>query len=121
MTSTTPTKDQIPNPDRRLMPRFRVTTKVRISNGKTAKIFRAENLSAKGTFIRTSGLNLKVGQQIELVFAITTGNVDKLHRRTAIVKHITKGGTGFELLPMTPQQFVAAPTKAPDVVPPQVQ
>ena len=35
------------------------------------------------------------GQQVELAFAINLGAVTKLHRRTAVVAHVSRGGTGL--------------------------
>ena len=42
---------------------------------------------------RTS--DLRKGQQVELAFAINLGAVTKLHRRTAVVAHVSRGGTGL--------------------------
>ena len=56
---------------------------------------KAVNLSATGVFIETSNLGLRKGQHVELAFAINLGAVTKLHRRTAVVAHISRGGTGL--------------------------
>ena len=40
-------------------------------------------------------LGLRKGQTVELAFAISLGVVTKLHRRTAVVAHISRGGTGL--------------------------
>jgi hypothetical protein len=32
---------------------------------------------------------------VELAFAISLGAVTKIHRRTAVVAHISRGGTGL--------------------------
>ena len=53
------------------------------------------NLSATGVFIQTTNLGLRKGQNVELVFAINLGAVTKLHRRTAVVAHVSRGGTGL--------------------------
>jgi hypothetical protein len=55
---------------------------------------KAVNLSATGVFIRTSGLGLRKGQKVELAFAINLGTIT-LHRRTAVVAHVSGGGTGL--------------------------
>jgi hypothetical protein len=39
--------------------------------------------------------NVRKGQQVELAFAIDLGAVTKLHRRSAVVAHISGGGTGL--------------------------
>lgn len=59
------------------------------------RLCKAINLSATGVFIRTVGLGLRKGQQVSLAFAIDLGAVTKLHRRTAIVAHVSGGGTGL--------------------------
>ena len=44
---------------------------------------------------RQMHLGLRKGQQVQLAFAINLGLVTKIHRRTAIVAHVTRGGTGL--------------------------
>jgi hypothetical protein len=56
---------------------------------------KAVNLSATGVFIRTSGLGLRKGQKVQLAFAINLGAITKLHRRSAVVAHVSGGGTGL--------------------------
>jgi hypothetical protein len=82
--------------ERRLHTRHRARTTVYIMMpaGKR-RLCRAINLSANGVFIRTASLGLRKGQQVELAFAIDLGQVTKVHRRTAIVAHISGGGTGL--------------------------
>jgi hypothetical protein len=82
--------------ERRLHTRHRARTSVYITqpNG-TKKLCRAVNLSATGVFIHTSNLGLRKGQQVELSFAINLGTVTKIHRRTATVAHVSRGGTGL--------------------------
>jgi hypothetical protein len=82
--------------ERRLHTRHRARTTVYIMmpQGKR-RLCRAINLSANGVFIRTASLGLKKGQQVELAFAIDLGAVTKVHRRTAVVAHISGGGTGL--------------------------
>ena len=82
--------------ERRLHTRHRARTTVYIMmpTGKR-RLCRAINLSANGVFIRTASLGLKKGQQVELAFAIDLGVVTKVHRRTAVVAHISGGGTGL--------------------------
>jgi hypothetical protein len=56
---------------------------------------RAMNLSATGVFIETTNLGLRKGQHVELTFAVSLGTVTKLHRRFAVVAHVSRGGTGL--------------------------
>ena len=51
--------------------------------------------AATGVFIETSNLGLRKGQQVVLSFAINLGTITKLHRRTAVVAHVSRGGTGL--------------------------
>ena len=82
--------------ERRLHTRHRARTTVYISvPGGNRKLCRAVNLSATGVFIETSNLGLRKGQQVELSFAINLGAITKLHRRTAVVAHVSRGGTGL--------------------------
>lgn len=91
----TPDKDTL-QLERRLHTRHRARTTVYITvpAGKK-KLCRAVNLSATGVFIQTANLGLRKGQQVELSFAINLGTVTKIHRRTAIVAHVSRGGTGL--------------------------
>ena len=59
------------------------------------RLCRASNLSASGVFVETGNLGLRRGQTVELAFAISLGTVTKIHRRTAVVAHISRGGTGL--------------------------
>lgn len=82
--------------ERRLHTRHRARTIVYILlPGGHRRLCKAVNLSATGVFIRTSSLGLRKGQRVELAFAINLGSVTKLHRRTAVVAHISGGGTGL--------------------------
>jgi hypothetical protein len=81
--------------ERRLHTRHRARTTVYIVMPGVRRLCRAINLSANGVFIRTSSLGLRKGQQVELAFAIDLGAVTKLHRRSAVVAHISGGGTGL--------------------------
>ena len=82
--------------ERRLHTRHRARTIVYIimPDGRRS-LCKAVNLSATGVFIRTSGLGLRKGQKVELAFAINLGTITKLHRRTAVVAHVSGGGTGL--------------------------
>lgn len=82
--------------ERRLHTRHRARTIVYITvPGGRRKLCKAINLSATGVFIETSNLGLRKGQQVVLSFAINLGTITKLHRRTAVVAHVSRGGTGL--------------------------
>jgi hypothetical protein len=38
---------------------------------------------------------LRKGEQVVLSFAIDLGAITKVHRRTAVVAHVSRGGTGL--------------------------
>ena len=82
--------------ERRLHTRHRARTTVYITTpGGKRKLCKAVNLSATGVFIETTNLGLRKGQHVELAFAINLGSITKLHRRTAVVAHVSRGGTGL--------------------------
>ena len=82
--------------ERRLTTRHRARTTVYLLlPGRRRRLCRASNLSASGVFVETADLGLRRGQTVELAFAISLGIVTKIHRRTAVVAHISRGGTGL--------------------------
>ena len=82
--------------ERRLTTRHRARTTVYvILPGRKRRLCRARNLSASGVFVETGDMGLRKGQTVELSLAISLGVVTKLHRRTAVVAHISRGGTGL--------------------------
>ena len=82
--------------ERRLHTRHRARTTVYIllPDGQR-RLCKAVNLSATGVFIETTNLGLRKAQQVVLSFAINLGTITKLHRRTAVVAHVSGGGTGL--------------------------
>jgi hypothetical protein len=84
--------------ERRLHTRHRARTTVYLSvGGRSGKLCRAHNLSANGVFVETCNLGLAKGTIVELAFAINLGKVTKIHRRQAIVAHVSQGGTGLRM------------------------
>lgn len=97
--------------ERRLHTRHRARTTVYITvPGAPRRLCRAVNLSATGVFIQTSNLGLRKGQQVQLAFAINLGTVTKVHRRTAVVAHVSRGGTGLMMEAYSTQASAAART-----------
>ena len=95
MNKNTPSNEAL-HVERRLHTRHRARTTVYITiPGGRKKLCRAVNLSATGVYIQTANLGLRKGQQVELSFAINLGTITKIHRRTAIVAHVSRGGTGL--------------------------
>ena len=84
--------------ERRLHTRHRARTTVYVvMSGRKSRICRAKNLSANGVFVETENLGLQKGSVVELAFAINLGSVTKIHRRTAVVAHVSSGGTGLKM------------------------
>jgi hypothetical protein len=82
--------------ERRLTTRHRARTTVYVLlPGRKRRICKAKNLSASGVFVETADMGLRRGQTVELAFAICLGTVTKIHRRSAVVAHISRGGTGL--------------------------
>jgi hypothetical protein len=63
--------------------------------GQRRRLCRARNLSATGVFVETGELGLRKGQSVQLAFAINLGVVTRIHRRSAVVAHVSRGGTGL--------------------------
>ena len=84
--------------ERRLHTRHRARTTVYvIMSGRKSRICKAKNLSANGVFVETRNLGLVKGSIVELAFAINLGTITKIHRRKAVVAHVSRGGTGLKM------------------------
>lgn len=84
--------------ERRLHMRHRARASVYLmAPGRKGSLCRAHNLSANGVFVETRNLGLAKGSIVELAFAINLGNVTKIHRRQAVVAHVSHGGTGLRM------------------------
>lgn len=84
--------------ERRLHTRHRARATVYLMlPGRKGSLCRAHNLSANGVFVETRNLGLAKGSIVELAFAINLGTVTKIHRRQAVVAHVSRGGTGLRM------------------------
>jgi hypothetical protein len=82
--------------ERRLHSRHRARATVYIVvPGRRGTLCKAHNLSANGVFVETR--NLAKGSIVELAFAINLGAITKIHRRKAVVAHVSRGGTGLKM------------------------
>jgi len=82
--------------ERRLLERSKVSTTVYLASpGSRLKRCRARNLSAMGVFLQIRSLGLPAGTVVSLVFAVTLGEVVRLHRRKAVVAHVSTEGAGL--------------------------
>jgi hypothetical protein len=84
--------------ERRLHSRHRAKATVYlVVPGRRGSLCKAHNLSANGVFVETRNLGLAKGSIVELAFAINLGTITKIHRRKAIVAHVSRGGTGLKM------------------------
>jgi hypothetical protein len=84
--------------ERRLHSRHRARATVYlVAPGRRGALCKANNLSANGVFVETRNLGLAKGSIVELAFAINLGSITKIHRRKAIVAHVSRGGTGLKM------------------------
>jgi hypothetical protein len=82
--------------ERRLLERSKVSTVVYLAvPGSRFHRCRAKNLSAMGVFLEMRSMGLPAGTIVNLVFAVTLANTIRLHRRRAIVTHISEHGAGL--------------------------
>jgi hypothetical protein len=95
--------------ERRLHSRHRAKATVYlVVPGRRGSLCRAHNLSANGVFVETRNLGLAKGSIVELAFA-NLGTITKIHRRKAIVAHLT----GRNCLKWNATRRAEAPTGAP--------
>lgn len=84
--------------ERRRVGRGRVDSNVFLLVDGERRRHHASNLSASGIFLDGAGRDLAVGHRVELVFPVTLKDVVRLHRRRAVVAHVTRAGVGLRLL-----------------------
>jgi len=84
--------------ERRLHTRHQERTTVYIkAPGGQGKVCQSHNLSANGAFVSSQNLGLPTGCVVDVAFAVEQGTITRLHRRTAVVAHVTQGGTGLRM------------------------
>jgi hypothetical protein len=89
-------QQRIGSMERRLLERNKVATTVFLSvpGGKYHRC-RAKNLSAMGVFLEIKSLGLPAGTVVNLVFAVNLGDTIRLHRRKAVLAHVSERGAGL--------------------------
>jgi hypothetical protein len=89
-------KNKDPKMERRLLERNKVSTTVYLSvPGGRYHRCRARNLSAMGVFLEIKTLGLPAGTVVNLVFAVNLGETIRLHRRKAVLAHVSERGAGL--------------------------
>ena len=81
--------------ERRLLERSKVATTVYLSvPGGRYRRCRARTLPAMGVFLEIKSLGLPPGTVVNLVFAVDLGDTIRLHRRKAVLAHVSEHGAG---------------------------
>ncbi len=62
------------------------------------KRFSVRDLSNMGAFIEMRPVNIHRDMRVHLIFALKLGSLVKLHRISAVVVHIARGGIGVRFL-----------------------
>ncbi|MBP6513765.1 MAG: PilZ domain-containing protein [Steroidobacteraceae bacterium] len=84
--------------ERRLQTRHRALTQVYVYvPTASGRLCRTANLSALGVMLEARDLGVPVGTPVELAFPIDLGQVTKIHRRNAVVAHVSRSGTGLRM------------------------
>lgn len=91
--------------ERRLHTRHLTKSMVFIKTTERRVQCKAVNLSASGVAVKTNNLGLKVGLIVDLTFVIDLGQIKKLHRRTAAVRYVKNGITGFHMAPYRKEEI----------------
>ncbi|MDH3893907.1 MAG: PilZ domain-containing protein [Chromatiales bacterium] len=82
--------------ERRLHTRHHAATRVYLSApGYGFWRCHAQNVSSAGVFLEDGPAELPRGTEVELIFAVSLGRVTRIHRRQAVVAHISSNGTGL--------------------------
>jgi len=82
--------------ERRLLQRNRVSTTVYLTvRGGRLYRCRARNLSAMGVYLEINALGLPPGTVVNLIFAVSLGQVTRLHRKKAVLAHVSEDGVGL--------------------------
>jgi hypothetical protein len=85
-----------PPAERRLLQRNTVATAVYLAaRGQPLRRFRASNLSALGVFVEAGDTGLHVGQVVSLIFPVPVEGIIRLHRKKAVVAHVSSRGAGL--------------------------
>lgn len=84
--------------ERRLHTRHHARTRVYLSApGHRHWRCEAKNVSSNGVFLENGPIDLPRGTDVELIFAVELGPVTRIHRRTAVVAHVSANGTGLQM------------------------
>jgi hypothetical protein len=86
------------NMDRRLHMRHAARTQVYVSvPGQPIRRCKAANVSSSGVFLEGATFKLPRGTEVELIFAVDLGTLTRIHRRNAVVAHVSSNGAGLKM------------------------
>ena len=83
--------------ERRCSPRQKVATDVYIDMDGQRLRGRAVDLSARGVLVAGQHPGLAAGRVVSLVFPIPVQGLIKLHRKRAVVAHVSQHGVGLRM------------------------
>lgn len=84
--------------ERRLHMRHPARTQVFLAApGYKIRRCKASNVSSSGVFVEGSHLELPRGTEVELIFAVDLGQITRIHRRNAVIAHISSNGAGLKM------------------------
>lgn len=65
--------------------------------GQPVRRCKASNVSSSGVFLEGGDFKLPRGTEVELIFAVDLGSLTRIHRRRAVIAHITPTGAGLKM------------------------
>lgn len=84
--------------DRRIHMRHPARTQVYVSvPGQPIQRCKASNVSSTGVFLEGSRISLPRGTEVELIFAVDLGTLTRIHRRNAVIAHVSENGAGLRM------------------------
>lgn len=65
--------------------------------GQPIRRCKASNVSSSGVFLEGGDFRLRRGTEVELIFAVDLGSVTRIHRRRAVIAHVSPNGAGLKM------------------------
>lgn len=58
---------------------------------------KAANVCSTGVFLEGGRFRFPRGTEVELIFAVDLGTVTRIHRRNAVIAHVSENGAGLRM------------------------